>query len=71
MTHFLFQQEHNSSRVDSATGTPIYFTMPPLEFDVFEPSGDTAVERLLIIYLHTGTFAPIIRNGNPTGSRTC
>ena len=56
--------------IDSATGTPIYFTMPPLEFDVFEPSGDTVAERPLIIYLHTGTFAPIIRNGNPTGSRT-
>ena len=56
--------------VDTATGQPIYFTMPALEFDVFEPAGDTVSERPLIIYLHTGTFAPIIRNGNPTGSRT-
>jgi len=55
--------------VDSATGTPIYFTMPALEFDIFEPAGDTVTERPLIIYLHTGTFAPIIRNGNATGHR--
>ena len=54
--------------VDS-TGTPIYFTMPPLEFDLFEPAGDTVAERPFIIYLHTGTFAPIIRNGNATGHR--
>ena len=56
--------------VDPATGSPIYFTMPALEFDIFEPSGDNVTERPLIIYLHTGTFAPIIRNGNATGSRT-
>ena len=55
--------------VDSATGTPIYFTMPALESDIFEPAGDTVAERPLIIYLHTGTFAPIIRNGNATGHR--
>jgi len=56
--------------VDPATGSPIYFTMPSLEFDLFEPAGDTVSERPLIIYLHTGTFVPIIRNGNATGSRT-
>jgi hypothetical protein len=56
--------------LDTTTGQPILFTMPALEFDVFEPAGDTVSERPLIIYLHTGTFAPIIRNGNPTGSRT-
>ena len=47
--------------------TPILFSMPALEMDIFEPSGDTVSERPLIIYLHTGTFAPIIRNGNATG----
>ncbi len=50
--------------------TPIYFHMPNLELDILEPAGDTLSERPLIIYLHTGTFAPIIVNGNPTGSRT-
>ena len=42
---------------------------PALAFDLYEPTGDTVAERPIIIMLHTGTFAPIIRNGNPTGSR--
>ena len=51
--------------------TPIaYFNMPDLEMDIFEPTADSVTERPLIIYLHTGTFGPIIRNQNPTGSRT-
>lgn len=50
--------------------SPILFTMPELEMDIFEPTGDTVSERPLIIYLHTGTFAQIIRNGKATGSRT-
>ena len=48
------------------TGT---FGMPPLAFDFYEPTADTELERPLIIFLHTGTFAPIIYNGNPTGMR--
>lgn len=43
--------------------------IPPLVFDLYEPGGDTEAERPLIIQLHTGTFAPIIHNGNPTGMR--
>ena len=46
-------------------GTPI----PALAFDFYEPTGDTETERPLIIHLHTGTFAPIVHNGNPTGMR--
>jgi acetyl esterase/lipase len=42
---------------------------PALVFDLYEPAGDTVVERPLVIMLHTGTFAPIIYNGNPTGMR--
>jgi len=52
------------------TITPILFNMPALEMDIFEPTTDSVTERPLIIYLHTGTFAPIFRNGNATGSRT-
>jgi len=52
------------------TITPILFDMPALEMDIFEPTTDSVTERPLIIYLHTGTFAPIFRNGNATGSRT-
>ena len=55
--------------LDSTTMTPIYFNMPKLELDVYEPAGDTLSERPLIIYLHTGTFLPIIRNQGATGSR--
>jgi len=58
------------SITDPSNPTPILFNMPALEMDIFEPSGDTVSERPLIIYLHTGTFAPVIRNGNATGSRT-
>ncbi len=43
--------------------------IPALEFDLYQPSGDTETERPLVIVLHTGTFAPIIYNGNPTGMR--
>jgi hypothetical protein len=57
---------------DTTTSPPTatYFNMPNLELDIIEPAGDTETERPLIIYLHTGTFAPIIINENPTGSRT-
>lgn len=48
------------------TGT---FGIPALDFDFYEPTGDAEAERPLIIFLHTGTFAPIIYNGNPTGMR--
>ena len=54
--------------VTDSSGTPIY-QEPPLAMDVYEPAGDTLTERPLVIHLHTGTFLPIIHNGNPTGSR--
>jgi len=43
--------------------------VPALEFDLYQPTGDTETERPLVIVLHTGTFLPIIYNGNPTGMR--
>ena len=43
--------------------------IPALEFDLYQPLNDTETERPLVIVLHTGTFAPIIYNGNPTGMR--
>lgn len=42
---------------------------PDLVFDFYEPNGDTLTERPLLVYLHTGTFAPRFLNNNPTGSR--
>lgn len=46
------------------TGTPL---LQPLVMDVYEPTGDTATKRPVIIYLHTGSFLPILINGTPTG----
>ena len=43
--------------------------IPALEMEIYRPAGDTVAERPLIIHMHTGTFLPIILNGNPTGSR--
>jgi acetyl esterase/lipase len=48
------------------TGTP---TLIDLKLDVYEPTGDTVSMRPLIIYLHTGSFLPILFNKTPTGSR--
>ncbi|MBL6871604.1 MAG: T9SS type A sorting domain-containing protein [Flavobacteriales bacterium] len=42
---------------------------PDLVFDFYEPNGDSLTERPLLVYLHTGTFAPRFLNNNPTGDR--
>jgi hypothetical protein len=64
----------NYSVIAASQGIPYVPTgaspqVPPLNFDLYEPAGDTVAERPLIIMLHTGTFLPIIYNGNPTGMR--
>ncbi len=50
------------------TGTPV---LKDLKMDIYEPAGavDPLIERPLIIYLHTGSYLPIIINSNATGSR--
>lgn len=54
-----------------------YSVFPPtapgfndLTMDVFEPAGDVLTQRPLIIFMHTGSYLPILINGTPTGSRT-
>lgn len=54
-----------------------YSVFPPqapgfqdLKMDVFEPAGDILTQRPLIIFMHTGSYLPILINGTPTGSRT-
>ena len=51
-----------------------YKTLPPgpatLKCDIYEPTGDSVVNRPVIILIHTGTFLPAIANGQPTGSKT-
>ena len=64
----------NYSVIAASAGIPLLPTganpaAPALAFDLYEPEGDTVAERPLIIMLGTGTFLPIIRNGNPTGMR--
>ncbi|HAP00526.1 MAG TPA: hypothetical protein DCQ93_01250 [Bacteroidetes bacterium] len=49
------------------TGTP---SLTDLKLDVYQPTGDTLAARPLIIYLHTGSFLPILFNKQATGSRT-
>ena len=53
---------------------PLSQGLPPgpatLKCDIYEPTGDSVVNRPVIILIHTGTFLPAIANGQPTGSRT-
>ncbi|MEO0468730.1 MAG: T9SS type A sorting domain-containing protein [Bacteroidota bacterium] len=42
----------------------------PLVMDVYQPMGDTATNRPLVLIAHTGTFFPPIANGTPYGSKT-
>lgn len=42
----------------------------PLVMDVYQPMGDTAINRPLVIVLHTGNFLPIQTNGGVTGEKT-
>jgi hypothetical protein len=55
-----------STNMSVLQGTP---TPQSLPMDIFEPQGDTETSRPLIIHMHTGTFLPILYNGNPTGMR--
>ncbi|MEO6169151.1 MAG: T9SS type A sorting domain-containing protein [Chitinophagales bacterium] len=48
------------------TGAP---ALQPLVMDVYQPSGDTAQSRPLVIYFHTGSFLPLLINGTATGDR--
>lgn len=42
----------------------------PLVFDLYEPDGDEAPLRPLVIYFHTGNFLPFPQNGSVNGTRT-
>ncbi len=48
------------------TGSPV---LSDLKLDLYEPTGDTASSRPLVIYLHTGSFLPKGINQLPTGSK--
>ena len=42
----------------------------PIQFDIYQPTGDSIVNRPAIILIHTGSFLPHVVNGQPTGSKT-
>ena len=54
------------ANVTIITGSP---TLDTLLMDVYEPSGDTSLERPLLIYIHTGSFLPVVLNGQCTGDK--
>src|SRR5882672_9736648 len=49
--------------------SPVAPYVDSLRMDVYQPAGVTLSARPMIIYLHTGSFLPVIQNGNPTGYR--
>lgn len=49
------------------TGAP---AATDLKMDVYEPTGDTETARPLVIYIHTGSFLPLLINGTPSGDKT-
>lgn len=55
-----------AQNISVLTGTP---TLVDLRLDLYEPTGDTATSRPLVLYFHTGSFLPILRNKTATGDR--
>ena len=65
-----------TSDIDYATNIsilPMLNGFPPgpatLKFDMYEPDGDSADNRPVIILVHTGSFLPPVANGQATGSK--
>ncbi len=56
-----------ANNIGVLTGTPV---AEDLRMDIYEPDGDSCTARPLIIYMHAGTFLPIIYNGGCVGTKT-
>src|SRR6185369_15557615 len=56
-----------ANNISILTGTP---TATNLFMDVYEPTGDACTSRPLVIYLHAGTYLPIIYNRACVGMKT-
>lgn len=57
-----------------AQGLPTQYTSSPVymsqqKCDIYQPTGDTAAKRPLIILAHTGSYLPPIMNKQTTGSK--
>jgi hypothetical protein len=55
------------TNISVLTGTP---TSIPLNMDVYQPVGDSCINRPVIIYLHAGTVLPIIYNVACVGTKS-
>ena len=50
--------------------SPTAPVLSPLKLDFYEPTGDTFAARPLVVYMHTGSFLPILYNKTTTGSKS-
>jgi len=73
----IFSEVEVSSDVvygNNVTVFPTLLGQPPttqdLIMDIYTPVGDTETNRPVVILLHTGSFLPLILNGQATGSKT-
>ena len=55
------------SNIGILTQAPV---LEDLHMDIYEPAGDQATDRRVIIMLHTGSFLPAIVNGQATGDKS-
>ncbi|MFQ5447176.1 MAG: T9SS type A sorting domain-containing protein [Saprospiraceae bacterium] len=63
----------NASIINLLDGDPGNDAHPfahPLVMDIYQPAGDTATERPVVIYFHTGNFFPFPANGSTGGTRS-
>jgi hypothetical protein len=66
---------YTPNQVYGLNATILYFPLfeeavpEPLTFDLYEPAGDTAQLRPLIIYFHTGNFLPYPNNTSVNGTK--
>lgn len=60
--------------VQYAVNISVIANFPPgivdtLELDLYMPAGDTATDRPLVLFCHTGNFLPPVFNGGPYGDK--
>ena len=69
----MFTEVKVTSDVTYGSNIGIITQAPALEdlkLDIYEPVGDVATNRSVVLLLHTGTFLPAVVNGQATGDKT-
>lgn len=69
----VFDEVTVTNGVEYATNLTVITGMPAPEtlvMDVYEPTGDTEVDRPVVLIWHTGNFLPNPTNGNTAGTQT-